>query len=297
MLSPLRIMPLGDSLTEFDCRLNAYTTADDKPIFQPLDTVPAVEPFAAGTFFVVAPGGYRGYLAELLGDPKQLPQDAIRLPPWSYVGRKFGCGSHEGYSGETIEWLADHVAAGAATAADPDIILLWAGTNDFFWPPPRGSRDPAQVAMRMRRLLNVTFAHSQPNVTLLLSTVTPIVDERCKYYSTAHWHPPNCPADMNGNIVAYNRLLPRIVAEYRSLGKDITLMQQPRFATSDYFTWGVRLEHNQTNHLAPPSRCCPPYMYSCSRLVLTLACNHLPAQVSISILRAFGRSPRAGMTC
>ena len=35
MGSPVRIMPLGDSLTEFDCRLNAYTTADDKPIFQP----------------------------------------------------------------------------------------------------------------------------------------------------------------------------------------------------------------------------------------------------------------------
>ena len=92
MTSPVRIMPLGDSLTEFDCRLNAYTTADDKPIFQPLDTVPAVAPFGTGTFFVVAPGGYRGYLAELLGDPKRLPLGAAN-PSWCYVGRNFGCGS------------------------------------------------------------------------------------------------------------------------------------------------------------------------------------------------------------
>ena len=58
---------------------------------------------------------------------------------------------HEGYSGETIEWLANNVAAGAATAADPDIILLWAGTNDFFC-RLRVAHE-ILIAMRMRRLL------------------------------------------------------------------------------------------------------------------------------------------------
>ena len=38
---PVRIMPFGDSITVFDCRLNAYTSADDRPVFQALDTLPA----------------------------------------------------------------------------------------------------------------------------------------------------------------------------------------------------------------------------------------------------------------
>ncbi len=38
---PVRIMPFGDSITVFDCRLNAYTSADDRPVFQLLDSLPA----------------------------------------------------------------------------------------------------------------------------------------------------------------------------------------------------------------------------------------------------------------
>ena len=38
---PVRIMPFGDSITVFDCRLNAYTSADDRPVFQPLESLPA----------------------------------------------------------------------------------------------------------------------------------------------------------------------------------------------------------------------------------------------------------------
>ena len=96
-------MPLGDSLTVFDCRLNAYTTADDRSIFWPLESTPPISIFPKGTFFVVSPGGYRGYLAKLLEAG----------PAWSYVGRQFLCGSHEGYAGETLQWLADHVVTKA----------------------------------------------------------------------------------------------------------------------------------------------------------------------------------------
>ena len=54
---PLRIMPLGDSLTVFDCRLNAYITADDRTIFWPLNSTPPISIFPQGTFFVVSQGG------------------------------------------------------------------------------------------------------------------------------------------------------------------------------------------------------------------------------------------------
>ena len=43
-----------------------------------------------------------------------------------------------------VEWLAQHVARDAIEAASPDVILFLAGTNDFFWPPPRGARDAGQ---------------------------------------------------------------------------------------------------------------------------------------------------------
>ena len=108
---PVRIMPMGDSLTVFDCRLNAYTNADDRPIFTPLDDVPAFSIYPRGTYWINAQGGYRGYLAAMLGDPQRLPPAAVTPPAWSYVGSQFACGAHEGYSGETIEWLTTNSAA------------------------------------------------------------------------------------------------------------------------------------------------------------------------------------------
>ena len=63
---PLRIMPLGDSLTVFDCRLNAYTSADDRPIFHPLEDTPPISIYPRGAFFLNAPGGYRAALARML---------------------------------------------------------------------------------------------------------------------------------------------------------------------------------------------------------------------------------------
>jgi hypothetical protein len=148
--APLKIMPMGDSLTVFDCRLNAYTTADDRPIFAPLNSTPPILGFPQGTYFVTAPGGYRGYLAQLI-------RNDATMPPTTFVGSQFTCGAHEGYAGETVEWLAEHVVPTNVPRYQPDVILFMAGTNEFFWPPPRGSRSPAAVAERLRGLLNETF--------------------------------------------------------------------------------------------------------------------------------------------
>ena len=241
-LPPVKIMPMGDSLTVFDCRLNAYTNADDRPIFSPLDEVPPFSIYPKGAYWINAQGGYRGYLAAMLGDPKRLPDDAAALPVWSYVGSQFSCGAHEGYSGETIEWLAQHSAAKAVGAYEPDVILFMGGTNDFFWPAPRGSRSPAEVADRLRILLNTTFA-AAPNTTFLLSTTTGINATRCATYHTARWHPGDCPDDMQTNIDAYNQQhLPAVVADYRARGFDISLHDvnaEAGFVEADYWIWGI----------------------------------------------------------
>ena len=190
---PVRIMPFGDSLTIFDCRLNAFTSADDEPLFQPLARIPASSIYPQGTFFVVAPGGYRGHLASLMGDPSLYPANVQALPAWSYVGREYLCGAHEGYPGATIEWLGEHVATPAVASAQPDIVLFLGGTNDFFWSPPKGSRSPLEVADRLRRLLNASVAGAASvgaaSPTFLLGTVTPVNMTRCRLYHTARWHP------------------------------------------------------------------------------------------------------------
>lgn len=274
-----------------------------------------------GTYFIVARGGYRGYLAELLGDPTRLPQDAAALPSWSYVGTQFLCGAHEGYAGETVAWLSN-ITTEVVTKNQPDIILFMAGTNDFFWPPPRGSRSPDEVATRLRGLLNRTFA-AAPRVTFLISTVTTIDVARCKTYHTARWRPGDCPSDMPSNIAAYNRLLPGakppllrnshlktinvprqagarekhgifltneasfagIVAEYKAAGHDIALHDvnaDAQWTEGDRWIWGIHFNSSGFEKMAASCANC-----HCSPLDLA------PSSVAENP-RLLGASARSG---
>ncbi len=188
----------------------------------------------------------------MLGDPGLLPSgDAVSLPSWSYVGTQFLCGAHEGYAGETVAWLAN-ITTDVVAKNDPDIILFQAGTNDFFWPPPRGSRSPSEVADRLRGLLNHTFS-VRPDVTFLISTVTTIDVERCKTYHSARWHPGDCPQDMQSNIAAYNKLLPGIIAEYRARGHDIALHDvntDAHWTEADRWIWGIHFNSSGFQKMA-----------------------------------------------
>ena len=143
------------------------------------------------------PGGYRGYLGTALADAVNTGTG----PPWTFVGSQFLCGSHEGYAGETVAWLANRTTA-IMSNGQPDIVLFMGGTNDFFWPekdPHHGTRNATELVQRLRQLLDRAFA-AVPSVTFLISTITHIFEERCRFYNTAHWHPGNCPSDMQANI-------------------------------------------------------------------------------------------------
>jgi hypothetical protein len=100
----LRIMPLGDSITQWHCGHQARVpaTAADTASF----------------------GGYRGFLFSELerkwGGYK-----------FETVGSEYGCGSHEGHSGWTCEDLAGIITRSAETYR-PDVVLLMCGTNDFY---------------------------------------------------------------------------------------------------------------------------------------------------------------------
>ena len=250
LTSPLRIMPFGDSITVFECAANGYQSAADHAIFGPLNETSGQNdqgtgyPYPNGTFFVTAHGGYRGFLGHALADDEGgAIGPAPSSPAWTFVGSQFDCGNHEGYGGETVGWLANRTTA-IMSNAQPDIVLFMAGTNDFFWPvndAHHGCRTAACLAARLRKLLDLTFA-AVPKTTFLLSTITHINEARCKFYDTAHWHPGNCPDDMQANIIAYNKLLPAIAAEYVAKGFDMAVHdvnEEAQFVDADYWIWGI----------------------------------------------------------
>ena len=249
--APLRIMPFGDSITVFECPLDAYVSAADHAIFNPLNITSGQNdggngfPYPPGTFFLTAQGGYRGFLGkQLAGDTStgRIGPTAL-APAWTFVGSQFECGNHEGYGGETVAWLANRTTA-IMTNAQPDIVLFMAGTNDFFWgvdDPHHGVRTAVALAARLRNLLDRAFA-AVPSTTFLISTVTHINETRCNFYDTAHWHPGNCPSDMQANIIAYNKLLPTVVAEYKAKGHDIALHdvnEEAQWVAEDRWIWGI----------------------------------------------------------
>lgn len=223
----LRIMPMGDSITEWDCRLDAYTDVNDKP------AAPAVVgryPVAAPGEWVVAPGGYRGYLAAMLSS---------NGTSFDMVGSRYMCGNHEGWGGRTIEFLSG-IAGDAITRHQPDVVLFMGGTNDFFFAPPTGTNATGAL-VRLRTLLDIAFAAS-PRLTFLLSTVTHINATRCADYPHAPWHPPACPPDMGANIDAFNGALPAVVADFAVRGLDLRLHDvnaAAAWVTEDYWIWGI----------------------------------------------------------
>lgn len=244
------IMPFGDSITEWMCDMRNYynenyTAVDPENVPSGTATIAracaAVLTKLAGTaVFTSALGGYRGLLGEKL---------AKANIPFAYVGNQWSCGSHSGYSGQTIEFLSG-IAKETMANNDPDIVLYQAGTNDFFFPPPRGCNASVAVT-RVHTLLDTVF-ETAPNVKFLVSTVPHINATRCANYPSAPWHPYPCPITMNPNIIAYNKELPGIVASYKAKGHSIFLhdINEAQFQASDYWIWGIHFNITGFDKLA-----------------------------------------------
>lgn len=232
--APLRIMPLGDSHTANDemCDpTNRYLNANGDEIFHPLNETPAISVFPPGTYFIVSPSAYRDPLALLLTD------NATDVS-FSYVGRNWICGSNEGYTGMTIEWLAENIATSAMAVNIPDVVLLYAGTNDFL----QDGVSPTVAGKRMRNLLDAIFAQS-PTVNVLLGSVLPLNETRC---AAAYHGLINLVHDcyVMSNITYFNEhVLPGVVADYRE-GHHISLVPMPTvddMGSGDYFLDGIHL--------------------------------------------------------
>ncbi len=174
----LRIMPLGDSITQWHCGTQAAR-------------VPADPSSLAST------GGYRGPLFAQL-------QRKWGEFKFSTVGGEYGCGSHEGHSGWTCADL-DGIITQSATNYQPDVVLLMCGTNDLYYrkstvKPEKGG-NVTQVLGRINSLLDNLFA-VRPNATVLLSTVPEINATKCLSYGAGP-----CPPTMPTEIAAVNEAL------------------------------------------------------------------------------------------
>ena len=250
----LRIMPLGDSITQWQCGLlgNASSPVNDRGD-------------------VASFGGYRGPLFE------SLQRHWGSLYTFESVGGQHGCGSHEGHSGWTCEMLADIIVE-SATAYEPDVVLLMCGTNDLWYRPstknPILAGNVSQVLDRITLILQRLYS-VVPQATVLLSTISDINATKCLTYPEGP-----CPATMPADIVAVNDALDsRVVAPFTAAGRAIHLHDvntDAQWEEADYFTWGIHRseagfkkmamswEKSILAHVIPPIRSCESALtYSC----------------------------------
>ena len=209
----LKIMPLGDSITQWHCGHQARVPAD---------------PASTATF-----GGFRGPLFSQLAS--KWGENAF-----STVGGEYGCGSHEGHSGWTCEQLGA-IIAGSAASYLPDVVLLMCGTNDLYYRPstlhPEKGGNVTQVLGRMSSLLAALFA-VRPSATVLLSTVPEINATKCLSYAAGA-----CPPSMPADIAAVNAALPAaVVAPLVAAGRRVFLRDvnaDAQWVEEDFWTWGI----------------------------------------------------------
>jgi len=207
----LNIMPLGDSLTQWGCGL--------------------IEPNTTLYSF----GGFRSYLGNSIHT--YLPSNTS----FSFVGGRYDCGSHEGYSGITALGLQGLVES-VLVAHQPDIVLLQAGTNDIFNNQAGGNGQGANssvTAGRIQQLINTTLT-TLPKALILLTGPTTINATRCANFSSAPWHPVDCPLNMTAEIRTLNSLLPAVAEAFP---EGSVTFHDPAwdcsFVAEDWWFWGI----------------------------------------------------------
>jgi lysophospholipase L1-like esterase len=119
---------------------------------------------------------------------------------------------HEGYNGQTIDWLSLK-AHQVVPVHKPDVILLMAGSNDL------KTDSVATMKSDMSKLLDV-LAKDAPNAVILVSTLPPP-------------QPNNTAGQSAANADIFNDALPGIVAGKAAAGMKVKLVDTRSLTTSD----------------------------------------------------------------
>jgi acyl-CoA thioesterase I len=213
----VRIMPLGDSITEGLCDTTA--TCNVPGIRRPVDpSNPAACDWSLNALNPKAVG-YRAFLRD------KLAAAGIKS---SFVGSVEVVGelAHEGHSGWTIGDLDFCVEnANWLEETQPDIILLHIGTNDMGWAHP-----PDQMLDDLRLLLEHIYAHG-PKTHVIVAQVMAVTSNLRSFYVTL-------PELGNDTLAKYNAGIPAIVADFQKAGFNVSLVDMTEVIESDAdFDW------------------------------------------------------------
>lgn len=198
--APVRVMPLGDSVT-------------------------AGYPFDNN-------GGYRAQLWKRFGASAANLDFLGSLTGGSLIAVPDR--NHEGHSGFTIAkeagvsygGLTENMPTWLGPSVNPDVILLMIGTNDVNF-----DYRAATAPERLDQLIGVIsdpLTGLKPQATLIVASILPIDDSKPQYRRT--------PTDFsrNARVLAFNSAIPGIVAAHRAAGANVHFFDMySRFALTD----------------------------------------------------------------
>jgi len=201
----LRIMPLGDSITEGMCDMSSNCQWPDDVRF-PRDGY-GKEGCAPNTN-ILNPGSksYREFLRN------RLTAEGVNL---SYVGsvQVVDGLAHEGHSGFTIYDIDYCIQnAGWLEQAKPDMILLHIGHNDAFW-----GAQPDIIISSLKKLLTRIYQILPETTEVIVAQVIPAREE---------FHVALDPSQplINDILAEYNAGIPSVVEQFRGEGKHVSLV-------------------------------------------------------------------------
>ena len=178
---PVRILPLGDSITEGCC---SGTTIEGG--------------YRTRLEHLLEANGYNVDFVGTLTDPN---------PPEAGLDS-----DHEGHSGFLIEDMENGVASWLDQVEDPDVILLHAGTNDFW-----SNRTLSETQDNLRSLL-AALSTLRPYAKIVVASLIPRTDSH------------------EAIQVLFNESLPDIVAEQVALGRNVVFWDMHGPSGSEYLS-------------------------------------------------------------
>ncbi|MBD3881237.1 hypothetical protein IFO70_05675 [Phormidium tenue FACHB-886] len=183
-----RIMPLGDSIT--------LGVSDDASLSNKKGSQP---------YLYTGKGGYRAVLSN------KFQQNGLSI---DFVGTQtggtlVGDKDNEGHGGKTIDFLSSNIS-GYLNHANPDVVLLMAGTNNV-------SQDTPQIMANKLGTLVQQILDYSPDIKVRVASIAPRSDSNANA----------------ANAAAFNNLIPGVVASKKAIGRDV------EFVDMRSETWGA----------------------------------------------------------
>jgi lysophospholipase L1-like esterase len=211
---PLRILPMGDSITEGLC-----DQADNCPQYlvfmSPMKgDGPAACQWSASKYYPNLTG-YRTALKD------KLTSAGLQMTYVGSVQEQPGL-AHEGHAGWTIadlDYCVQH--AGWLESSQPDLILLHIGSNDANY-----ARTPEEMAQALQKLLEDIYQKLPASTEVIVAQILPAKKLTMPLFSDS-------TLSLNEIIAPYNQRIPGVVKALRAEGKHVSSVDMSKAIQSD----------------------------------------------------------------